>query len=381
MSLIVKICGLSTRETLDAFAEAIDSILGQTVGELELIVVDDGSTDATAEIVRESQAADSRVRYLPLAHMGISRSLNEGLRAARAEFVAFQDADERDNTPMGPVDTADLASGSYPVDAGPGTVGGPYRLVEQVDEGGVLVDHAHDPAGVAVAWARLCRRRLRLQPGHLSPIGGRSPPNPASLEAHSGGGRPPPAARQRSAQHLPRPQAGRQDRLADPARPPLDEREIAIPIFGDMGENGDPDALVGLGELTSRYGDARGMLLLGKAALNRGMPFDFYAYPVTGIPPYSPIGPDVEKSVVFAIARQESQFNPGDVSPAQAYGLMQVTPDAGRYVCKRRVNHREISNTLSELAALLCKSYTGIQARLRYAVSTEGNLKVTVLHG
>jgi soluble lytic murein transglycosylase len=115
----------------------------------------------------------------------------------------------------------------------------------------------------------------------------------------------------------------------------LDERDIAIPIFADMGENGDPDALVGLGELTSRYGYARGMLLVGKAALNRGLPFDSYAYPVTGIPPYSPIGPEVEKSVIFAIARQESAFNPGDVSPAQAYGLMQVTPDAGRYVCKR----------------------------------------------
>ena len=50
----------------------------------------------------------------------------------------------------------------------------------------------------------------------------------------------------------------------------LDERELAIPIFADMGENGDPDALVGLGELTSRHSDARGMLLLGKAALNRG---------------------------------------------------------------------------------------------------------------
>ena len=60
----------------------------------------------------------------------------------------------------------------------------------------------------------------------------------------------------------------------------LDEREIAIPIFGDMGENGDPDALVGLGELPSRNSDARGMLLLGKAALNRGLPFDYYAYPV-----------------------------------------------------------------------------------------------------
>jgi soluble lytic murein transglycosylase len=115
----------------------------------------------------------------------------------------------------------------------------------------------------------------------------------------------------------------------------LDEREIAIPIFADMGENGDPDALVGLGELTSRYAYARGMLLVGKAALNRGLPFDFYAYPVNGIPPFSPIGPDVEKSVIFAIARQESAFNQGDVSPAQAYGLMQVTPDAGRYVCKR----------------------------------------------
>jgi soluble lytic murein transglycosylase len=115
----------------------------------------------------------------------------------------------------------------------------------------------------------------------------------------------------------------------------LDERELAIPIFADMGENGDPDALVGLGELASRNSDARGMLLVGKAALNRGLPFDFYAYPVTGIPPFKPIGPEVEQSIVFAIARQESAFNPNDVSPAQAYGLMQVTPDAGKYVCKK----------------------------------------------
>jgi soluble lytic murein transglycosylase len=115
----------------------------------------------------------------------------------------------------------------------------------------------------------------------------------------------------------------------------LDEREIAIPILADMGENGDPDALVGLGELASRNGDARGMLLVGKAALNRGLPFDFYAYPVTGIPPFRSIGPEVEQSIIFAIARQESAFNPRDVSAAQAYGLMQVTPDAGRYVCKK----------------------------------------------
>ena len=115
----------------------------------------------------------------------------------------------------------------------------------------------------------------------------------------------------------------------------LGEGEIAVPIFADMGENGDADALVGLGELAARQGDARGMLLMGKAALNRGLPFDFYAYPVTGIPPFKSIGPDVEQSIIYAIARQESAFNPAVVSPAQAYGLMQVTPDAGKYVCKK----------------------------------------------
>jgi soluble lytic murein transglycosylase len=115
----------------------------------------------------------------------------------------------------------------------------------------------------------------------------------------------------------------------------LEEGDIAIPIFADMGENGDPDALAGLGELASHHSDARAMLLVGKAALNRGLPFDHYAYPVNGVPSFRAIGPEIEQSVVYAIARQESGFNPAVVSPAQAYGLMQVTPDAGRYVCKR----------------------------------------------
>jgi peptidoglycan lytic transglycosylase len=77
------------------------------------------------------------------------------------------------------------------------------------------------------------------------------------------------------------------------------------------------------------------MLLVGKAALNRGLPFDFYAYPVIGVPRFAEIGPEVNRSVVYSIARQESEFDPTAVSPAHAYGLMQVTPDAGRYVCKR----------------------------------------------
>jgi glycosyltransferase involved in cell wall biosynthesis len=71
---------------------AIDSILRQTVQELELIVVDDGSTDETRDVVLG--IGDPRVRYVDLPHVGISRSLNAGLREARSDFVVLQDADD-----------------------------------------------------------------------------------------------------------------------------------------------------------------------------------------------------------------------------------------------------------------------------------------------
>lgn len=115
----------------------------------------------------------------------------------------------------------------------------------------------------------------------------------------------------------------------------LDEREMAIPILSEMGERADPDALAALCELAQRNNDARGLLIVGKAALNRGLPFDTYAYPVIGIPPYKEIGPEVEKAIVYAIARQESAFHPTIVSPANAYGLMQVTAGAAKFVTKK----------------------------------------------
>jgi glycosyltransferase involved in cell wall biosynthesis len=71
---------------------AARSILSQTLEDLELIVVDDGSTDESLEVARA--LGDERVRCLALSHQGISRSLNAGLREARAPFVAIQDADD-----------------------------------------------------------------------------------------------------------------------------------------------------------------------------------------------------------------------------------------------------------------------------------------------
>lgn len=149
----------------------------------------------------------------------------------------------------------------------------------------------------------------------------------------------------------------------------LNERDLAIPILADMGDNAEADVLAGLGELASRNNDARGMLLLGKAAMNRGLPFDVYAFPSTGLPHYRPIGPEVDPSVVFAIARQESGFNPSVVSPAQAYGLMQVTPSAAKYVTRKygatydlgRLKNDSVYNTTlgaAELGGLL-EDYRG----------------------
>jgi len=75
-------------------AEAIDSILAQTYGDFELIVIDDASTDRTGEIL--AAYGDERMRVLRNdANRGLTVSLNIGLAAARGELIARQDADDR----------------------------------------------------------------------------------------------------------------------------------------------------------------------------------------------------------------------------------------------------------------------------------------------
>jgi soluble lytic murein transglycosylase len=117
----------------------------------------------------------------------------------------------------------------------------------------------------------------------------------------------------------------------------IDERDLVAGSLADLGERSPDDAatLATIAEVAARHRDARAMLLLGKAALGRGLPLDHYAFPTIGIPQYRAIGPAIEPAVVYAIARQESTFNPKTVSSARAMGLMQVTPEAGRYVSKK----------------------------------------------
>ena len=71
----------------------VESALGQTLGDLEIIIVDDGSTDDTPDVVRPF-LHDRRVQYHPLDHGGQPAAKNAGIRLARAPAVAFLDADD-----------------------------------------------------------------------------------------------------------------------------------------------------------------------------------------------------------------------------------------------------------------------------------------------
>lgn len=71
---------------------AIQSVLGQTLTDLELIVVDDGSTDDTAAVVRAIK--DSRLQYVYQPNQGPSVARNNGIRRAIGDWIAFLDSDD-----------------------------------------------------------------------------------------------------------------------------------------------------------------------------------------------------------------------------------------------------------------------------------------------
>lgn len=74
--------------------ETLDSVLGQSVTDIECIVVDDGSTDGTKDIMMRYCARDPRVRYLRQENRGPSAARNYGLAEARGRFIQFLDSDD-----------------------------------------------------------------------------------------------------------------------------------------------------------------------------------------------------------------------------------------------------------------------------------------------
>ncbi len=123
--------------------EAIESILRQTYSDFELLVIDDGSSDGTGEVVRSY--VDERVRLMRHErNLGIPRTRNDGVRLARGEYIAFLDSDD---------------------------VAYPMRLERQV---AFLDSHRDDAAvGAWVSWMNGDGRpisRVKRRPGSSSEI-------------------------------------------------------------------------------------------------------------------------------------------------------------------------------------------------------------------
>jgi glycosyltransferase involved in cell wall biosynthesis len=83
---------IPTFQSARYIVEAVESVLGQTYAPIEIIVVDDGSTDDTRERLRPYF---DRLRYVYLENSGPSKARNHGVRLARGELIAFLDADDR----------------------------------------------------------------------------------------------------------------------------------------------------------------------------------------------------------------------------------------------------------------------------------------------
>ncbi|MBX4894137.1 glycosyltransferase family 2 protein [Rhizobium bangladeshense] len=113
----------------DYVAQTLQSVIDQTHTALEIIVVDDGSTDETASICRRFAAEDSRIQLLSTENRGVAAARNAGIEASKAGYIAFLDADDL----WHPTYIERMLSALHPL---PDTWGAVYALHRLIDSEG-----------------------------------------------------------------------------------------------------------------------------------------------------------------------------------------------------------------------------------------------------
>jgi len=125
--------------------QSIDSVLNQTYENFELLVVNDASTDGTAEIIRDLAAKDGRVKLLQNTHgKGVAGGINTGLKNAKGKYIARADADDINRPYRLEKQVAFLEAHSEIF-----LVGGGYA---PFNERGHMFDALHPTSSLEIAW-------------------------------------------------------------------------------------------------------------------------------------------------------------------------------------------------------------------------------------
>lgn len=140
---------VTVRNGRQYLGRTIESILAQTYGDFELVIVDDGSEDGTRDIIEECRQLDSRVVPIYSTHVGRVAALNLGMGHCRGEYVAINDADDVSKPNRIEIQVEYLES--HPDVAVVGS------WVELIDDGGNVIGYRRPPI-----WDAQIRRALAV---------------------------------------------------------------------------------------------------------------------------------------------------------------------------------------------------------------------------